>query len=312
MLAAGDRVVVAVSGGADSVCLLHALLEAQVNVAGVAHLNHKLRGDASDEDERFVETLASGLGLAFYRAEARVAEARDNLEQAGRKARREFLLGLMRDGACNRVALAHTRDDQAETVLFRVLRGSGLAGLAGIHPVTADGFIRPFIDVTRCEIEEFLRARGIEWREDASNRETRFARNRIRHELLPRLAREWNPKIVDALANLADLAYEEERWWQAQTIGVGGGVECRVDELAAMPRAVARRAVRRLVGRAKGNLRGIEFQHVEQVLEMSGLRLGLPGVEVTRSFDWMRFAAGRQARGGRGGRGNRSRDLRRA
>ena len=114
------------------------------------------------------------------------------------------------------MALGHTRDDQAETLLFRLLRGSGLAGLAGIYPVTADGYIRPFIDITRAEVEQFLRSRGLEWREDATNRDPRFARNRIRHSLLPQMAREWNPRIADALAHLADLAHEEERWWRAE------------------------------------------------------------------------------------------------
>ena len=212
MLAPGARVLAAVSGGADSVALLHVLIEIAprlgATLAGVAHLNHKQRGAASDDDERFVARLAAEHGLTFHCAEAGALEG--NLEQAMRDARRDFFTRLIREGAADRVALAHTRDDQAETVLFRVLRGSGLSGLAGIHPVTGDGLIRPLLDVTRAEIEEFLHSRGVEWREDATNRDPRFARNRIRHELLPQLARDWNPKIVDALAQLGDLAWEEE------------------------------------------------------------------------------------------------------
>ncbi len=151
MLAPGDRVMVAVSGGPDSVCLLHVLREARVAVAGVAHFNHKLRGEASEEDERFVAALAERMTLPFYRAQSDLRGVRGNLEQAARRARGDFFRSLIRDGAANRVATGHTRDDQAETVLFRFLRGSGLAGLAGIHPVTSDGFIRPFIEVTRAE-----------------------------------------------------------------------------------------------------------------------------------------------------------------
>ncbi len=307
------RVIAAVSGGADSVCLLHVLRKVLndlgADVAGVAHFNHKLRGDASDEDERFVAELAARFEIPFYRAEwcaeirALQAIPDGNLEQAARRARREFFGKLIREGAADSVAVGHTRDDQAETVLFRVLRGSGLAGLAGIHPVTrlvndAD-LIRPLLETTRTEVEDYLRSRGIAWRDDASNRDPRFARNRIRHQLLPQLAREWNPRITEALANLADLAFEEERWARSQESGVRRqnktGVELFAKDLIESPRAVARRIVRQAIAEAKGDLRGIEFQHIERVIEMEPGRLRLPGIDATRSFDWIRIAP---ARGG--------------
>jgi tRNA(Ile)-lysidine synthase len=285
MLAPEDRVIAAVSGGADSVCLLHVLREAQVNLSGVAHFNHKLRGDASEEDERFVTALASNMGVPFYRAEGPAGPG--NLEQNLRRARREFFSSLIKDGAGNRVALAHTRDDQAETVLFRVLRGSGLTGLAGIHPVTAEGFIRPMIGLTRSEVLEFLRERGIEWREDASNLELRFARNRIRHELLPQLAKEWNPQIADALSNLGDLAYEEEQLW---AIRERDSRQDRLSYVGTLPRAEARRAVRRVIRDIKGDLRGIEFGHIESVIDMT-TRASVPGVDFVRSCDAIRAKA---------------------
>jgi tRNA(Ile)-lysidine synthase len=287
-----NRVIVAVSGGADSVCLLHVLCDIKANVAGVAHFNHKLRGVASDDDERFVAGLASRLNVPFYRAEGAIGDAPGNLEQAGRRARRAFFRGLIADGAGDRVALGHTRDDQAETVLFRMLRGSGLKGLAGIHPVTADKFARPLVGVTRAEILEYLRERGISWREDSTNADPRFARNRIRHQLLPQLAREWNPKIVDALANLADLAYEEERWLASLVPGDGLGSK----ELKSMPRALARRMVRSAIERAKGDLRGIEFEHIESVIDMDGARVGLPGVEAIRSCGRIAIRAAQASR----------------
>ena len=286
MLPANCRVIAAVSGGADSVCLVHILREIGANLSGLAHFNHQLRGAASDEDERFVSEMASRMDLPFFRASAQLS---GNLEQAARRARMEFFRGLVHDGAADRIALGHTRDDQAETVLFRILRGSGLAGLAGIHPVNGP-FIRPLIEVTREQVEQYLGSRGTAWREDTTNRELRFARNRIRHELLPELEREWNPQIRGALAHLADLAFEEERWWSGQP-GLNG--EFRASELAAMPRAIARRAIRRTIAAAKGDLRGIEFEHVERILELASRasgdgRLLLPGVAVTRSFDRMR------------------------
>ena len=294
MLPPGARVIVAVSGGADSVCLLHVLKQLFPDaVRGVAHFNHQWRAEASGEDERFVAQLAAP--LPFFRAEG--VPAPGNKEQNARRARLAFFKGL---GAT--VALGHTRDDQAETVLFRFLRGSGLAGLSGIAP-TSNGIIRPLLDVTRAEVEQYLRARNIPWREDATNQDLSFARNRIRHVLLPQLARDWNPKITHALANLADLAYEEEQYWQSEIathlIHRAGGVELRVGPpiLAAaalsggsLPPAQARRLIRRAIALAKGDLRQIDFHHIEAVRTLRR-RVHLPGLTVTRSFDWIRFAA---------------------
>jgi tRNA(Ile)-lysidine synthase len=299
MLRPGGRVVVAVSGGPDSVCLFHLLRELAprlgVTIEGIAHLNHKLRGEASEEDECFVAALAAQFDVPFYLEKARVADAGGNLEQAARRARHAFFERLIREGAGNCVATGHTRDDQAETVLFRILRGSGLAGLAGILPVTQEGLIRPLLEVTRAEVEEFLRARGLAWREDATNREPRFARNRIRNQLLPQLAREWNPHVGEALADLADLAGEEERWWSREVRRLAtdlltetrGGVEVQAPVLAALPRAAARRLIRY----AAGNL---EFGQVERVMDLALAgagegKLELSGRVVTRSFDWLRF-----------------------
>ena len=305
MLRPGSRVVAAVSGGADSIFLMHVLAElaprAGAALAGVAHLNHKLRGDASEADERFVADAAARLGVEFYREEARVLEAGGNLEQAARRARLRFFSRLIKEGKADRVATGHTRDDQAETVLFRVMRGSGLAGLAGILPVTKEGLIRPLLETPRAEIEEFLRERGIEWRDDASNFDGRFARNRIRHELLPQLEREWNPELRESLARMADLALEEERWWAAEIAKVArktavesdAGIEIGAEVLAGLPRAVARRLVRELVRRIGG--KALELDHVERVIGLARAERGsgcleLPGVVVARSFERLLFA----------------------
>jgi tRNA(Ile)-lysidine synthase len=310
MFQTGQRVAVAVSGGADSTCLLHVLFELapRWNLhLSVIHLDHQLRGEESREDARFVQQLAAALGLPFTHGEADVGrlarERGENLEQVARHERRRFFLEHLRAGAADRIALGHTRSDQAETVLFRFLRGSGTAGLAGIRPVTDDGFVRPLIGIDRMAVEQFLRDRKIGWREDATNASLDFARNRIRHELLPMLAREWNPAVAETLAHTADWALAEEAYWEAEVARLASryllvkppAVFFRADELHAMPEAAARRLVRHAIEMVKGDLRGVDFAHIAAVLALAGQqegdgRLQVPGVDVYRSFEWMRLA----------------------
>jgi tRNA(Ile)-lysidine synthase len=308
----GQSVGVAVSGGADSVCLLHALLELSSRWAlklKVLHLDHQLRGEESREDARFVRALALRSGLEAVIEELdvrrRQVETADNLEQAAREARRRFFFECLKSGLVDRVALGHTRSDQAETVLFRFLRGCGTTGLAGILPVSREGCVRPLLGVDREEVEAFLRTRGQEWREDASNRDTRFARNRIRHLLLPELIRGWNPALVEVLANTATLARDEEIYWDGEISRLAGthfvreppALLLRVGALGALAMPVARRLVRRAIEEAKGDLRRVEFGHVERILRLAQGKEGrggvrLAGLDVTRSFDWLRLAPG--------------------
>jgi tRNA(Ile)-lysidine synthase len=306
MFEAGQSIGVAVSGGADSVCLLHALLELAPKWGlhlSVLHLNHQLRGEESRQDAEFVRELAAGLGLPFLIREADVAASSDNLEQAARLARLSFFSEMLGAGKVARVALGHTRSDQAETVLFRFLRGSGTAGLAGIRPVTSQGLVRPLIEIERREVAQFLRERGIAWREDSSNATLQFARNRIRHQLLPQLASVWNPAIVQTLAHTADWALAEEAYWEATIDRLAaehftespGAVCVRVDALASLPLAAARRLVRRAMECVKSNLRGVDFGHIAAVLELASAaagsgRIHAPGLHICRSFEWLRFS----------------------
>ena len=317
MFEPGQHVGVAVSGGADSVCLLHVLLDLAPQWdlrLSVLHLNHGLRGEESRQDEQFVRDLAARLGIDATVRAVDVAASPDNLEQAARHARLSFFREVLAAGNVARIATGHTRNDQAETVLFRFLRGSGGAGLAAIRPVTTDGIVRPLLAAGRDQVEQYLRCRGIPWREDSSNASLQFARNRIRHLLLPQLAREWNPAIGEILHRAADWALAEEEYWE-QEIGRlageflmerDGAVIVRADSLCQLPLAVARRLVRRALERAKGDLRGVDFGHIAAILKIASSPLGhgraqAPGVEVERSLDWLRFArssAGREACGG--------------
>jgi tRNA(Ile)-lysidine synthase len=207
----GDRVVVAVSGGPDSMALLHALWEARARLGvtlEVAAVDHGLRPDARREVD-LVRERSTALGLPFTAVDVDVAAERRarrglSLQDAAREARLRALTALARAHGADRVALGHQADDQAETVLYRIVRGTGIAGLAGI-PYRRDIFVRPMLDVTRAQILRYLRQRSIPFVEDPSNADPRFARSRIRHEILPALARE-NPRVAEALRALAAAA----------------------------------------------------------------------------------------------------------
>ncbi len=310
MFGPGEKIGIAVSGGADSVALLHCLFELAPSrkwTLVVLHLNHCLRGAESAGDAAFVRELATALALPCRMGRIEVkqlaAETGDNLEQAARRARYEFLGGFIESGEVGKVALGHTLSDQAETVLFRLLRGTGTTGLAGIRPVTGDGFLRPLIEVDRTDVLEYLRSRGIEWREDSSNSDPRYDRNRIRHTLLPLLRREWNPALPEILARMATVAQSEEAYWTAEMNRLApeyllrrdSAVLLRADQFKELPRAVTRRLIRHAVEQVKGDLRSIGFIHIEQVIELMEASTGdggvsLPGLRVTRSHDWLRLA----------------------
>jgi tRNA(Ile)-lysidine synthase len=225
LLRPGMRLGVGVSGGADSVALLRAVHARRAElglVLHVAHLHHGLRGAEADADLEFVRALAAGLGLTFHEARVETArEAEENgesIEEAARRLRYAWFRELMAGTPLDAMATAHTRDDQAETVLGKFLRGAWTEGLAGIAPKfeAPEGMIvRPLLGATRGEVESYLTALGQTWREDKSNLDAAFTRNRIRHELLP-LLEGWNPRLREHMAQMADVAREEEAWWEIE------------------------------------------------------------------------------------------------
>jgi tRNA(Ile)-lysidine synthase len=233
----GDRICVAISGGADSVALLltlHAANTTPRESLGVglsaAHVNHGIRPpEESAADQQFVQALCTSLDVALHIHQAsipaRVAKTRETIEEAARAVRYDFFHSLIASGNADSVLTAHTLDDQAETVLLKLLRGAWTEGLSAIHPVvnvpanppgTRPGkILRPFLATRRAEIEAFLTQSNQPWREDSTNADPAYTRNRIRHHLLP-ILRDYNPNLDHTLANLADLAREEEARWQTE------------------------------------------------------------------------------------------------
>jgi tRNA(Ile)-lysidine synthase len=323
----GARIGVAVSGGADSVALLLLLLELREKlgiVLSVVHFNHKLRGRASDTDEKFVLNLAKQHSLPFFVAQedisAKSRRERANLEDAARRARYGYFERLVAEGKLDKVAVAHTADDQAETVLSHILRGTGLAGLGGIHPEIGCVF-RPLLRFRRAELRAYLRARHQSWREDATNRDTKRMRARIRLKLMPLLEKQFQAGVVEHLCQLADLAREDEAWldssaelrlflnakedngeWRISLSDLlapqrYSGPSSNLDKqwLRRAPEAMSKRMIRLLVKRVKPTAGQLSSVHVDAVLRIahqpnSGKSLQLPGgVEVRRQRDSLTF-----------------------
>jgi tRNA(Ile)-lysidine synthase len=310
----GETVVVAVSGGADSVALLDILcrLDSERLNLVVAHLNHGLRGDESDGDQDFVCRLAASYRLPFESRRVDVAALSQSLglslEDAGRRARYSFFEQVAENHGAASIALAHHRDDQAETVLIRLLRGAGGAGLSAMASLAQGRLKRPLLRISRAEIERYLKGRGITHRTDASNADTAILRNSIRHELIPFLSR-YNPKISERLAATAEILGGDEELLEAITatayarIATSGCADptLAVEALAAEARGLRLRLYRRALSELRGNLQRIGLSHLEAIdgLVLSSrpnCRVKLPGdCLVSRSYDALRFTGATQA-----------------
>jgi len=298
LLKAGDRAGVAVSGGADSVGLLRLLLELRQElgvVLSVVHFNHNLRGTESEADERFVAQLAGRYELELHCGRQDVAghakERHLSTEAAARELRYGYFGRLVDEERLGCIATGHTLDDQAETVLLRLVRGAGTRGLAGIYPrankpQSADHsslfpVIRPLLGTRRAQLETYLKGIGQGWREDSSNRDLRHARNRIRHGIVPRLERTLNPRLKETLAETAEIARSEEEYWQAEVERVMPGMweagSRRLTGVHGLPLALQRRVVR---AAAESIGMRLEFRQVDEILGQGGLvgpPVGLPG-----------------------------------
>lgn len=322
LLTPGDRVAVAVSGGADSAALLRVLLELRKELAvviSVAHFHHGIRGAEADADHEFVERLASQHGLEFHAglgdAPVHAREEGLSLETAARELRHQWFASLVAGGKADKIATAHTLDDQAETVLMRVVRGAGGKGLAAISPRHSEkALIRPFLETSRAEVELYLRNLNQPWREDSTNRDPVHTRNRIRHELLPLLEQRFNPAIRETLADLAEIARAEADYWEHQVAALlprlahqgkpsrsgrsasGEASAIWALDLAgmnALPLALQREVLQHFAAQLGITL---EFKHIQELTacireKKPGKRIALPqGFTAISSFRELQFA----------------------
>ncbi|MGB9803375.1 tRNA lysidine(34) synthetase TilS, partial [Desulfofundulus sp.] len=297
MIAPGDRVLVGVSGGPDSVALLHLLwrMKGELHISlAVAHLNHMFRGEEARADARLVEELAKDLGLPVYLEEFDVPAYRErtglSAQDAARRVRYRFFEEVARRTGASRVALGHHADDQAETILFNFLRGTGPAGLKGIPPVRGM-YIRPLLDTRRREIERYCQEHSLPVREDASNKKTIYTRNRIRLELIPQLETEYNPRLVDALVHLGHICREENDYLEEQAALLYGRVLkvegehhllLAVPELLSTPLALVRRVLRRAWCHLTGSGGDLSYLQVESLLTLLHTAAGGRVVELPR------------------------------
>jgi len=276
----GDHVLVAVSGGADSVSMLHVLHqlsdELEIKV-GVAHLNHKLRGKESDKDEEFVEQLAERLQIPFVRGIGHVqrmaGEQGISIEMAAREVRYDFFARAAKKAGANTIATGHTSDDQAETVLLKLARGAGAGGLGGIPRETMlknVRIVRPLLDVSRDDVLDFMNENNLSWREDESNEDTVFLRNRVRHVILPIMEKGVNPKIKEALNRTAEIFQSENRWLDeivAKRLAesVDQHYALQVKSVKSQPIAARRRIIRSWLIESGVPHQKIDFDAVERI-----------------------------------------------
>ncbi len=309
MIVSGDIVIVGVSGGPDSLALLYSLyyLRDELNIGIiVVHLNHMIRGEEAEREAIFVEDNAKRLGLPctvkMVDVPGYMKEKRLSSQVAAREVRYRFFESELKRHSANKIALGHTANDQAETVLMRMIRGSGMKGLAGIPPVRDNIIIRPIIEMTRREIEEFLSVKGIEYVKDPSNLDFRYLRNRIRGDLIPILERDYNPKIIEMLRNTAEILKDDEDYLSGYSKDIfcnllieekEGTVILDASGLRALHVALQRRVLRKGLKVLKRDLRRISGRHISDILRLVKMRvsnryLDLPG-DITVKYMYNRL-----------------------
>jgi tRNA(Ile)-lysidine synthase len=311
MIRPGDLVVAAVSGGPDSVCLLHILHQLKDALHFrliVAHFDHGLRPGEDESETRFVQRFAETLNLPFETAKGRLLAKKTpgSMEESARNARYAFLEKVRVKHRAGKIALGHNLNDQAETIVMRLLRGSGPSGLTGIPPLRDGLIIRPLVEIERREIEKYLNAGKLAFVTDSSNLRTDFFRNKIRLELMPLLERH-QPRLAPLLGQTAEILRDEnvyleritEAWLKKQiSTTPENSFHVSLNSFMDLPISLRRRAIRQLIGMVKKDLRRITWDHIEAVQKVAEAQkpqavLKLPGgIEVRRTYDQLGFHAG--------------------
>jgi tRNA(Ile)-lysidine synthase len=311
MIESGERIITAVSGGPDSVCLLKILFELRDELKislTAAHLNHALRPPEDEKETQFVSNLANRLDLAFaYEKASKVTKSPGtSVEEEARRIRYQFFERVLAEQKAQKIALGHNMNDQAETVLMHILRGSGPTGLSGIPPVREVRFIRPLIRVTRDEIYAYLKQRDMPFMVDSSNLEKRYLRNKIRLELIPLLL-DYQPRLIHHLAKLASLCREENQFiedearkgFERVTLDSSkNAVDLSIANLQNLPFPLQYRIIRQAIKQIRGNLRRIDIGHIKAIMDLADnvkpqVKTNLPEkLTVTKIYERLRFSLG--------------------
>ena len=290
----GDGIVVGLSGGPDSVCLLYLLISIRekigINIAA-AHLNHMLRGKAADEDEEFAKRLCEKLNIEFFSKKVDInkysKEHSLSSEAAGRKVRYEFFNDVMKKLNYNKIATAHNANDQAETVLMRMMRGAGLEGLCGIPVNRENKYIRPILFLKREEIENYCKEKGVKPRIDATNLERIYSRNKVRLDILPYMKENFNQDVIEAINRMSILLQEDNKFIDKEVNKIFND-KCKIfnksvtinKEVFLLEEAVIKRVIRKSIEYVSGNKYDVELKHIEDVEKIqkhgTGKRINLP------------------------------------
>jgi len=311
MTVPGDKVLVALSGGADSVCLLsvmHSLKERLGIEVYAAHLNHMIRGEEAERDEQFAKKLCEFLGVRCFVKHTDVPEIAEkeglSVEEAGRKARYDFFGELKEKEKITKIATAHNKNDRAETVFMRIMRGTGIDGLQGIAYKREDGVIRPVLDVSRGEIEDYLKENNMDFCTDSTNSDNDYTRNRIRNELLPYIKENFNPSIVDTLVRFSDIASEDaeflngyaERLYERINNPLPSHKPCalHIDTLKMLEASIKTRLIRMTAKKAAECDLKLQYAHIRDILDLieknTGAAVELPcDVRVRNEYGWLIF-----------------------
>ncbi len=310
MITPGDTIVVAVSGGPDSICLADTLsaMAGEMNLSLIiAHYEHGLRPAEDPSETLLVKKFAEALNLPFETEKALgLKDLSSSIEEKAREYRYAFLSRVKKKYGADKTATGHNLNDQAETVLMRLLRGSGMTGLSGIPPVRDNTFIRPLIETGREEIMEYLEHKKISYATDSSNYDTRFLRNKIRLDLIPELTK-YQPRLIETMGRLAHNLREENEFIEKQAVewieknikhDESGDYSINTDSLTALPDAFLKRILRNIIKRYSSNLYGIESEHVEAIIALitstkPNVSGNLPGdLVVRKEYNRLIFSSG--------------------